>query len=568
MMPIQCVDGTTVVPWACPPREEDIKSLETDTFDVLVVGGGCVGAGVALDAATRGLKVALVERDDFASGTSSRSTKLVHGGIRYLEEAFKSLDKESYHLVNEALAERAHMLDAAPFMVKPLPIMIPIYKLWQVPYMWVGAKAYDFVAGSQRRVPASRFISKEEALFQFPMLKADGLKGAVVYYDAQQNDSRMNVLLVLTAAQKGATVANYVNVRNLTKGSDGKINGAGVTDLTTGRSWNIKARTVVNATGPWADGLRLFDNPEAEKLLLPAAGVHIILPDHFSPDRMGLIVPETKDGRVLFFLPWEGSTICGTTDSASELTMLPKPTEEEVHFILEESNRFLSRKVSRSDVRAAWSGIRPLVKDPKAVSGTSKVSRKHVLEVSDSGLVSIMGGKWTTYRQMAEDAVDQVVPLLPSTSTSNLSECSTKGLQVVGGDRAGLVVKRMFDRITVTLREHYGIPKDIALHLVSNYGTRALQIAEMQLADPSLSRRVVRRYPIVFAEALFAVEQEYALTLVDIIARRTRLAFLDAPAAQEVLPELAGIVGKRLGWSKKQVQAEIDAATEFLKTMV
>ena len=298
---IDCEDGSTVLPYEVPSRSTQVSRLRSEPFDVLVIGGGATGAGCALDAATRGLNVALVERSDFASGTSGRSTKLIHGGVRYLEQAFKKLDVSSLHLVNEALTERKYMLSAAPYMNRPLPIMIPLYTWWQVPYMYIGTKVYDMVAGKNRYVPPSYFISKTEALYQFPTLLADDLKGAIVYYDGQMNDTRMNLAIALTAVQSGAAVSNRIEVMYLLKNKEGKVCGAHVKDTMSGddKGWDIMAQVVINATGPFADAVRHMDVPEAETIIVPAAGVHVVLPDHMSPDRMGLIIPETKDGRVL-----------------------------------------------------------------------------------------------------------------------------------------------------------------------------------------------------------------------------------------------------------------------------
>eukprot|EP00611_Tribonema_gayanum_P009894 TRINITY_DN19778_c0_g1_i1.p1 TRINITY_DN19778_c0_g1~~TRINITY_DN19778_c0_g1_i1.p1 ORF type:complete len:456 (+),score=128.47 TRINITY_DN19778_c0_g1_i1:95-1462(+) len=407
---IHCRDGTVVTPYLPPSREAQLSRLKSEHFDVLVIGGGCVGSGVALDAAMRGMNTAMIEANDFGAGTSGRSTKLIHGGIRYLETAFKKLDLESLHLVREALEERAYMLRAAPYMNKPLPIMIPIYTWWELPYMWAGAKVYDLVAGSRRAVPPSHYMSAEEALFNFPMLRGAGLKGAVIYYDGQMNDTRMSLTIALTATQSGAAVASRVRAVSLIKDArSGRVAGARLRDETTGEEWSVTASAVVNATGCFADAVRHLDDPALQPLITPAAGVHVMLPDHFSPSKMGLIVPRTADGRVLFFLPWEGATIAGTTDSESELTMLPRPTQAEVDFIIQESNRFLSCRVRRDDAIAAWSGIRPLVRDPtKMGEGTKALSRSHVVETLPSGLITITGGKWTTYRRSAGASCMQV----------------------------------------------------------------------------------------------------------------------------------------------------------------
>lgn len=584
LVPIKCDDGTTVLPWDPPSRLAQLSRLENEEFDLVVIGGGCVGAGVAWEASTRGLKVALVERGDFSSGTSGRSTKLIHGGIRYLEAAFKNLDRSQYNMVTEALEERAHLLNAAPYMARPLATLIPIFTWWEVPYVWLGTKVYDFLAGSRRFVPASHFISADEAMFQFPMLRPGGLKGGIVYYDGCHNDTRMNLMIVLTAAQCGAATANYVGVEGILKDGAGRARGVAVRDGLTGRAFAVRARGVVNATGCFGDAVRAMDRPEAPPLIQGAAGVHIILPDHFSPQSMGLIVPKTRDGRVLFFLPWEGSTICGTTDAPCDITAEPRPYEEDVAFILDEANRFLSRPVRRSDVRAAWSGIRPLILDPAKAAAqrpgekvpSSALARTHVVEVSPSGMVSILGGKWTTYRRMAQDAVDAAAAAVAGLPTPTPSV--TQGLQLLGADRAGVVYNKNYHRIPVTLRESYGMDKEVAAHLAANYGTRALQVAEIAKAGvlcggasaaphAGLGGRISPRFPVIFAEVVFAVQHEYAVHAVDVLARRTRLAFLNAAEAGRVAPEVIGVMGACLGWSTERKREEAEEVKRFLETM-
>ncbi|CAH0522142.1 unnamed protein product [Peronospora belbahrii] len=571
--PIKCDDGSTIIPYETPSRAVQLDRLQKEHFDVLIIGGGATGSGCALDAATRGLNTAVVEASDFAAGTSGRSTKLIHGGIRYLETSFLKLDYAAFKLVNEALEERAFFLSAAPYMNRPLPIMIPLYKWWEVPYMWVGAKAYDIVAGNKRFVPGSYYINAEEAMFQFPMLRKEGLKGAVVYYDGQMNDTRMNVSIALTATQNGATVANYVKVVHLLKDDEGKVRGAHVKDTLTGEEWDIVAHAVVNATGPFTDSIRQMDDPKKENICVPAAGVHTVLPDHFSPNRMGLIVPKTSDGRVLFFLPWENGTLAGTTDSQSEITMLPSPTNEETDFIINEANRYLSKDVSRSDIKSAWSGIRPLVKDPRHAGGsTAKISREHVVEVSESNLVTIAGGKWTTYRRMAQDAIDKLVETVPEIKAKAMP-CMTKDVGMIGADRIGVVCNKKFDKITVTLREHYNLDKEIAEHLMRNYGTRALQVAEIEQAgflDRKRSdhpRRLHPKYPYLEAEVVFAVRQEYAQKTTDILGRRMRLAFIDSGVAMELMPRVVHMMGELLHWSKARREQEMVECKEYLETM-
>lgn len=573
---IPCRDGTLVFPFSLPLRDTQIKKMQTETYDLLVIGGGCVGAGVALDATLRGLKVCLVEQDDFASGTSGRSTKLIHGGVRYLENAFWHLDIGEYRLVREALLERTHMLQAAPHMARALPIMVPLESYWQIPYYWVGGKVYDLVAGRDRHVPPSSYLGKEQALYAFPMLNPDKLKGAIVYYDGQMNDTRYALSIMLTAIQSGAVAANYARVEKLLPNQQGAV----VHDLVSDRSFEVKARVVVNCTGPFADALRHMSTatddkskPKGEDLIIPAGGVHIVLPDHFSPEQMGLIVPETSDGRVLFFLPWEGGTLCGTTDGKSDLTMLPRPTMDEVDFILNESSRYLNRHVNRGDVRAAWSGVRPLVKDlSKSGKGsTASISREHVIEVNTPNMITVAGGKWTTYRRMAQDAVDKVLELQPKLRAKS-GPCVTEGAMLIGADRAKIVCNQRFDIIQVTLREQYGFDRDVAAHLTRSYGTRSLQIAEMIVGGYHdrqgglHPKRLCSKHPVLEAEVVFAVEQEYAVSAVDFLGRRSRLAFLDQAAAVEALPRVVEIMGDMLKWSKAKRADETKRAREYLET--
>lgn len=589
LVPIKCVDNTYVAPWECPSRNDFLTQLQSGkTFDCLVIGGGATGASVALDAVSRGMSVACVEAEDFSSGTSSRSTKLIHGGIRYLENAFKKGDIGSFKLVMEALGERKHLIEAAPYTTRALPLIIPTYSWWDLIQYWVGCKVYDAMAGSRRLLPRSRFITATEALHQFPNLKVKGLKGAVVYYDGQQNDARCNLMIAMTAAQGGAAIANYVRVDKLLKGEDGKVCGATLTDVCTGKSWDIKARAVINATGPFTDAIRRMDDPKAPLAIVPAAGAHVVLPDYTSPDAMGLLVPKTRDGRVLFFLPWEGATLAGTTDAPAELTMLPKPRESDIEFVLSEANKFMEAGVTRDQVKAAWSGIRPLTKSLEALDAeraaiaagqpvsddnsnvsTKSLSRDHVLEVSPNNLVSIMGGKWTSARLMAEVTVDALndserFPRLQG----RVPPSKTLGSQLLGADRQGIVVNRKYDRIAVTLREPpYNLHKDVAMHLMRNYGTRALQVGELARADPKLQRRLVERLPVIRAEVVFAARQELAVTAVDVLARRTRVAFVDSKAAAEAAPVVIDILAHELGWSSARKTEEAARVQEFLATM-
>lgn len=352
-------------------RDEQIADLKKSTsapsseiYDLLVIGGGATGTGIALDAATRGLKVAIVERDDFSSGTSSKSTKLVHGGVRYLEKAVWNLDYNQYQLVKEALRERKSFLYTAPHLSSWLPIMLPLQKWWQLPYFWAGTKFYDFLAGSEG-IESSYFLPRSKALDAFPMLKKDNLVGALVYYDGQHNDSRMNVSLAMTATLYGATTVNHLEVTGLEKDASGKLTGARVRDLIAdkdGKSGNedfvVKAKGIINATGPFADAIQQMDEPGTRDIVAPSLGVHVVLPGYLSPQNMGLIDPSTSDGRVIFFLPWQGNTIAGTTDAPCAISQNPVAGEKDIQWILDEIRTYLTPDidVQRSDILAAWSG--------------------------------------------------------------------------------------------------------------------------------------------------------------------------------------------------------------------
>ncbi|XP_074885207.1 glycerol-3-phosphate dehydrogenase, mitochondrial isoform X4 [Buteo buteo] len=560
---VQAAEAVTVpIKNHLPTREQQILALQTTgEFDVLVIGGGATGCGCALDAVTRGLKTALLERDDFSSGTSSRSTKLIHGGVRYLQKAIMKLDFEQYKMVKEALEERANLLEIAPHLSAPLPIMLPVYKWWQLPYYWFGIKLYDLVAGSQC-LKSSYVLSKSRALEHFPMLRKDELVGAIVYYDGQHNDARMNLAIALTAARYGAATANYAEVLRLLKTTDpasGKERVCGVRcrDVLTGQEFDVKAKCVINATGPFTDSVRKMDDQEVPNICQPSAGVHIVMPGYYSPDNMGLLDPATSDGRVIFFLPWEKMTIAGTTDSPTDVTSHPIPTEEDINFILNEVRNYLSVdvEVRRGDVLAAWSGIRPLVIDPNS-KDTQSISRNHVVTISDSGLVTIAGGKWTTYRAMAQDTIDAAIQAHDLKAGSS----KTIGLQLEGAEDWS-------PTLYIRLVQDYGLESEVAQHLASTYGDKAFEVAKIAQVTgkrwPIVGKRLVSEFPYIEAEVVYGVK-EYARTAVDMISRRTRLAFLNVQAAEEALPRIIDIMGKELNWNEQKKKEELEAAKKFL----
>ncbi|KAJ3852222.1 DAO-domain-containing protein [Lentinula lateritia] len=576
-------------PWTPPSRFDNIQRLKTSSqqepFDLLIIGGGATGAGAALDAASRGLRVALVERDDFAAGTSSKSTKLVHGGVRYLQKAIMELDREQWALVKEALKERKVFLHTAPYLSHMLPIMLPVYNVIQLPYYFAGCKMYDILAGSEN-MSSSYMMSKSKALETFPMLKQEGLVGAVVYYDGQHNDSRMNTALIMSAVKHNAVVANYTEVLSFYKSNE-KLSGARVRDELTGEEFVVHARGIINATGPFSDALlhlssQASTDPTCPKpassaatpaskhknIVAPSSGIHITLPNYYAPKTMGLLDPATSDGRVIFFLPWQGGVIAGTTDAPAPLEKDPVAPEEEIRWVLEEVRHYLSPdiKVRRGDVLSAWSGLRPLVRDPKIVMscvGTAGLVRSHMIYVDPQGMLTIAGGKWTTYRAMAEEGIDRAVHEFKLRFKS-----ITENVRLIGSEQWG---RNMF----IGLIQRYGLDTEVAKHLSESYGDRAWTVCDLaeqydETDDggwPLHGKRLSDLYPYIEAEVRYAVKHEYAVKATDVLARRTRLTFLNAQAALDALPRVVDIMAFHLGWDLSRKKQEIRSTVKFLESM-
>ncbi len=490
-------------------------------YDLAVVGGGATGLGVALDAAARGFKVVLLESHDFAKGTSSRATKLVHGGVRYLAQG-------NISLVREALHERTTLLKNAPHLARPLAFVMPSYKLWETPFYGVGLKMYDALAG-EAGLGATEFLGRMDTMRCLPTVQSDGLKGGVKYWDGQFDDARLALALARTAALKGALVVNYCEVKRLNY-ENGRVCGLTAEDVESGQTFQVRARCVVNATGVWVDALREKDGEAQGKpvkpMVAPSQGVHIVVDREFLPTDHALMVPKTADGRVLFAVPWLGKVILGTTDTPkNQLDYEPQALQKEVAFILGESARYLRRAPKAADVRSIWVGLRPLVKHQDDDAGnTKKISREHTVLVSKSGLVTVTGGKWTTYRAMAEDVLQQCMDaaLLPKRAGG-----VTVHLPVVGAT-------------SKPMREGMNDPQ--GLH---SYGSEAplvaaLPGAEVELA-PGLTEAMVR----------FAARHEYARSVEDVLARRARLLFLDAALAARIAPRVAEILREELGIDPK-----------------
>ena len=493
-------------------------------WDVLVIGGGATGLGVAVDAAARGYRTAIVERDDFGKGTSSRSTKLVHGGVRYLQQGDVSL-------VIEALRERGLLLKLAPHLVSNLRFIVPNYAWWESPFYGVGMKVYDLLAGRYGFGP-SRRLSAEETLSALPTIRAEGLRGGVQYYDGLFDDARLLVNLAQTAVEQGATVANYVRVEQLLKGDGGLVEGVVAQDLEGGRTLQLRSKVVVNATGPFSDALRRSDDPRVRPIIAPSQGTHLVLPKRFLPGDSAIMVPHTPDGRVMFAIPWHDHVIVGTTDTPlRDVPLDPRPSPEEIDFILDTAAGYLARPAVRGDVLSAFSGVRPLVRGGGG-SNTASLSRSHHLESSASGLVTICGGKWTTYRRMAEDTVDQsaIVGGLPE------RPCPTRTLPIHGH------------------RPPPTLPDPLAV-----YGSDAIAIRDLARATPTLARQLHPELPIIGAEVVWSARHEMARSVEDVLCRRTRAAFLNAHAALRMAPEVAALLADELGrdesWAIEQVES-------------
>ncbi|KAL0452131.1 UNVERIFIED_CONTAM: Glycerol-3-phosphate dehydrogenase SDP6, mitochondrial [Sesamum latifolium] len=538
-------DPFAAVPSRAVQESALMGSSSVNPLDILVVGGGATGSGVALDAATRGLRVGLVEREDFSSGTSSRSTKLIHGGVRYLEKAVFNLDYGQLKLVFHALEERKQVIDNAPHLCHALPCMTPCFNWFDVIYYWMGLKMYDLVAG-RRLLHLSRYYSAQESVELFPTLARKGkdrsLKGTVVYYDGQMNDSRLNVALACTAALAGAAVLNHAEVVSFLRDEGtGRIIGARIRNNLSGKEFDTYAKVVVNAAGPFCDSVRKMADKEAKPIICPSSGVHIVLPDYYSPEGMGLIVPKTKDGRVVFMLPWLGEQLL------APLTQTP---------------------VRRTDVLSAWSGIRPLAMDPNAKS-TESISRDHVVCEDFPGLVTITGGKWTTYRSMAEDAVDAAIE---SGKLSPTNKCVTYNLQLVGADGWDPASFTILAQQYVRMKRSYGgkvvpgvMDTTVAKHLSHAYGTFAERVAAIA-QNENMGKRLAHGYPILEAEVAYCARHEYCESAVDFIARRSRLAFLDTDAARRAVPRVIQILAAEHKWDKSRQKQELQKAKEFLET--
>ncbi len=512
-------------------REKILKRIKKSTWDIVIIGGGATGLGCAVDAASRGYKTLLLEQVDFAKGTSSRSTKLVHGGVRYLQQGDVSL-------VFEALKERGLMFKNAPHLVTNQSFVIPTYDWWGGPFYTIGLKVYDLMAGKLGLGP-SKHLSFEEAIEALPTVEKEGLKGGVIYQDGQFDDSRMAISLAQTCIDYRGTVLNYCKVTKLLK--DGElISGVVAVDQESGEEIEIQSKVVINATGVFADEIIQMDEPEKKDMITPSQGIHLILDKEFLPNNYAIMVPHTSDGRVMFAVPWHNHVVVGTTDTLVENHSLePVALETEVDFVLETAGQYLVKQPTRKDVLSVFAGLRPLAKPDDEKKATKEISRGHKILISISGLITIIGGKWTTYRKMAEDTIEKAIMLggLPE------RECVTKHLPVHG----------------------YRMDIDPYNDFLAPYGLEKEEVLALSEEEEEWNGWLSEKLQILKSQIAWAVRKEMARTVEDVLARRTRALFLDARESIQVAPEVARLMAKELNRDDQWITNQIETYNTVAK---
>jgi glycerol-3-phosphate dehydrogenase len=512
---------------------EELRKQSEVIWDIIVIGGGATGLGIALDGASRGYKTLLLEQSDFAKGTSSRSTKLVHGGVRYMAQG-------DLLLVMEALHERGLMLKNAPHLTFNQEFVIPIYTLWDAIMYAVGLKFYDLLAG-RLSMGKSYFINREKTLTRLPLLKPEGLKGGVVYHDGQFDDSRMAYTLAQTCVDKSGLVLNYFKVTGLLKNENGKINGVKAKEIASGDEFNLKANLVINATGVFADDVARMDNPKSKPTIKPSQGVHIVLDKSFLQSDSAIMIPKTDDGRVLFAIPWYNEVVVGTTDTPLDaISLEPVALEKEISFILQTAGKYLVNPPRREDILCIFAGLRPLAANPDNPASTKEVSRRHKITLSPSGLLTIIGGKWTTYRRMAEETIEKAI-------------------------KAGFLDNRKCVTANLQLTKITGNNSSDRLHI---YGDHSIDIEKIISEKPGLGVPIDPRLPYTKAEILWICRNEMPFTVEDILARRTRALFLNARASAEIAPEVAGLMAEELGYDMKWQKEQIESYNRLVKNYI
>lgn len=529
-------------------RLEAMEYIASQTFDVCVIGGGASGSGCALDSQLRGMKTLLVEASDFASATSSASTKLAHGGVRYLRQAVTRLDIGQYRIVKRALQERHLMIRNAPFLAQPLELLIPCRSRFEFLYYGCGMKLYDRISGKASLLP-SRLLSRGETLRRMPILNTDlgKIAGAVTYADGLFDDARYNLTLIQTLTEAGGEALNYARVVGFEMGANGKLSSAQMEDSLSQKKFEIRARAFVNATGPFSDSVREMANAGIGRRLRMSKGIHILFPLDLFEGPTALLIPSTEDGRVLFAIPWLGRLMVGTTETDANANQEMLVQREEAEYVLRQLNPYLRRPLRLDQIVSGFAGLRPLVNSGSG-KGTAGLIRDHEVELdSKSGLVSILGGKWTTYRAMAEDTVDTVQRYLGM----NLTNCLTRHHPFSGS-------QNYFPDYWRTLKTEYGVSEPTARHLAGKYGDRASEVLDLAADQPELMEPIISESAPLKAEILFSIRKEMARSIEDVLARRIGLQFYDWRTAIQAAPVVSSYLAQELGWSSFQSREAVE----------
>ena len=524
-------------------RNQELKNLKLEEFDICVIGAGASGAGVALDATLRGYKVALIDKNDFCSETSSKSTKLIHGGVRYLERAFKQLDLEQLRQVRHGLHERHTLLSLAPHLAHPIALITPVFSWFEGLYYSIGLKLYGLFAMGDG-MPSANWLSKKDTLKRMPGLTTK-LHSSVVYYDGTFNDSGYTLAMVRTAQKESATVANYLKLESFYKNDAGKIEKAHVKDEITGETFQIKSKLFINCTGPFADDVRLMADETEENRMRPSKGVHMVFSSEKLPGKDAMLIPETKDGRVVFVKPLGNEVMVGTTDTAySEMEQEPLLESNEIDYLMETVNPFLENDLSRKDIKAGFAGVRPLLA-PKSSKRkeTKSLLRDHEVEyLPTSNLLSLLGGKWTTYRVMAKDTVDYADMVL-----GNTNECKTEKHKLIGAQNGD------FNKIEFSSRAAKKLETESVNHLIENYGDQAEYVYGLIENDSKLSAKIHPNYPYIVAEVKYGIQIGMVTKIRDFFARRIRMEIMNWDATNESIESVSSVFQNEMGWTDAEL---------------